>query len=147
MKKKENNVSTQTSSKVKTDPTPSSQKKSQSEDKVFTYCYILSTAKQREALDLTKGFHTKLEKTIKEFFTTRLHSIEIYKDRYILKLYETYSIGDKRRVGRLISEYCDLKAYVHKISYNNAQDSSGQLFRICNEKEKLKYLPERAKGA
>ena len=107
------------------------------DDKVYTYCYILSTMEQRKALDLTKRHKVKLEQVIKTFFTTRLVSITILKDRYILKLREYYELGDKRRLGRLISQECDLASYVHKVKYNNAQDTSGQLFRICKKKEEL----------
>lgn len=106
------------------------------DDTVYTYCYILSTLKQREALDLTKH-KAKMEKTINGFFEEMLVSVEIFKDRYILKLKEKYEIADKRRLGRLLSEQCGLKQYSRKILYNNNKDTSGQLFRICKEKDKL----------
>ena len=107
-----------------------------SDDTVFTYCYILSTLEQRKALDLTKH-KEKMTKTITSFFGDRLISVEIFKDHYLLKLKDAYEVSDKRRLGRLISENCDLKQYVRKVLYNNSKDSSGQLFRICKEKDKL----------
>jgi hypothetical protein len=103
-------------------------------DIVYKYCYILSTLEQRKALDLNK-YKTALVKVIKEFFAERLVEINIQKDRYLLILNEPYEVRDKRRLGRLISERCKLSAYSHKVKYNNNQDLSGQLFRICKEKE------------
>jgi hypothetical protein len=103
-------------------------------DTVYKYCYILSTIEQRKALDLIKH-KTKLVKTITEFFGERLIEIIVQKDRYMLTLNESYMVSDKRRLGRLISERVGLSSYSHKVQYNNNQDISGQLFRICKEKE------------
>ena len=63
-------------------------------------------------------------------------SVEVYPDHYYLVLSEPFSIAQKRRLGRLISEECNFRAYVHKVIYNNAQDTSGQLFRLCTDKDK-----------
>lgn len=100
----------------------------------YKYCYILSTIEQRKSLDLTKH-KTKLVKTITEFFAERLVEVVVQKDRYMLTLKDSFEVKDKRRLGRLISEKVELSKYVHKVKYNNAQDTSGQLFRICKEKE------------
>ena len=102
------------------------------DDTGYTYCYILSTLEQREKLDLTKH-KAKMVKTITAFFAERLISVEIYKDHYQLKLKDTYEVSDKRRLGRLISENCDLTSYVRKVHYNNRKDTSGQLFRVCKD--------------
>lgn len=107
----------------------------QSDDIRYSYCYILSTVAQRKALDLTKH-KAKLQKTIKSYFSEQLVSVEVYPDHYYLVLSEPFSIAQKRRLGRLISEECNFRAYVHKVIYNNAQDTSGQLFRLCTEKDK-----------
>ena len=103
-------------------------------DTVYKYCYILSTIEQRKSLDLTKH-KTKLVKTITDFFGEQLFEVVVQKDRYMLSLKDPYEVKDKRRLGRLISEKVELSKYVHKVKYNNEQDTSGQLFRICKEKE------------
>lgn len=128
--------------KVKKKETSKAKEKSllpPSKDTEYSYCYILSTAEQRKALDLTKH-KVKLEKTIKEYFAEQLVSLKIYKDHYHLVLNETYTVAQKRRLGRLISEKCDLQSYVYKVSYNNDKDSSGQLFRICKETDNISTL-------
>lgn len=98
-------------------------------DTGFVYTYILSTLEQRKAIDLTKH-KTKVEKVITDFFGDRLLSVEFQAHSYTLHLKNEYQAADKRRLGRLISENTDLKQYVHKILYNNSQDTSGQLFRL-----------------
>lgn len=103
-------------------------------DTLYKYCYILSTIEQRNSLDLTKH-KTKLVKTITDFFGDRLVEVVVQKDRYMLTLKDTYEVKDKRRLGRLISEKVELSKYSRKVKYNNSQDTSGQLFRICKEKE------------
>ena len=108
---------------------------SKNNDSVYSYCYILSTQEQRKALDLTKH-KVKLQKTIKNYFSEQLLSVEVYPDHYYLVLSEPFTIAQKRRLGRLISEQCNFRAYVHKVIYNNAQDTSGQLFRLCTKKDK-----------
>lgn len=116
--------------KTKNPPsTTKSTKQSKSNDRGYSYCYILSTLEQRKAIDLTKH-KTKLEKIMKQFFGDRLLSITFDKESYTLTLKDKYEVSDKRRLGRLISEGSDLKQYVHKILYNGNQDTSGQLFRL-----------------
>jgi hypothetical protein len=99
-----------------------------------TYCYILSTQEQRDSIDLTK-YKTKLSKVIKEFFTTRLVSIEIGKSTYTITLKELFTLGDKRKLGRVISDNTDLKQYVRTIAYNGGSDKSGQLFKIKKDRD------------
>ncbi len=119
---------------VKQTPTTKETTPPKSDDTEYTYCYILSTPEQREKLDLTKH-KVKMTKTITAFFAERLISLDIQKDHYILKLKDKYEVSDKRRLGRLISENCDLTSYVRKVHYNNKKDTSGQLFRICKDAE------------
>ena len=69
-----------------------------------------------------------LENIIKEYLGAKLIEIQIDKTSYTLILNVKLEVGDKRRLGRLISQNTDLKKYVRKISYNNSQDTSGQLF-------------------
>lgn len=117
-------------SKTKNPPsTTKSTKQSKSDDTGYIYCYILSTLKQRKAIDLTKH-KSKLEKIIESFFGDRLLSVEFTKESYTLNLKDVYEVADKRRLGRLISEGSDLKQYIHKVIYNGNQDTSGQLFRL-----------------
>ena len=126
-------VATQESVKIKklTSATKN-QKTSKTDDKGYTYCYILSTKEQKSAIDLTKH-KTKLEKIIKGFFGDGLISVEFNKESYTLNLKEEFLISDKRRLGRLISDGSDLKQYVRTVAYNGGQDKSGQLFRIKKE--------------
>lgn len=100
-----------------------------SDDTGFVYTYILSTPQQRELIDLTQ-YKTQLQHVITQFFGERLLSVEFQAHSYTLHLRDAYKVADKRRLGRLISENTDLKQYVRKISYNNSQDTSGQLFRL-----------------
>ncbi len=109
-------------------------KSTKSDDTSYTYCYILSTQEQRDSIDLTKH-KTKLTKVIKEFFTTRLLSLEVDKQSYTIKLNEVYTIGDKRKLGRTISTNTDLKKFVRTIEYNGKKDKSGQLFRIKKDSD------------
>ena len=103
------------------------------------YCYVLTTIEQRKAIKLTKH-KAKLEKIIKAYFSDRLLSLTFTDDSYTLTLKDEFHIGEKRRLGRLISEGSDLHKYVKKVIYNGSQDTSGQLFRlqkpseVCNEK-------------
>lgn len=101
------------------------------DDTTFTYKYVLSTPEQKKAIDLTK-YSKKLEEIIKAFFTTELVSVEVRSDSYSLILNESFKVGDKRRLGRLISQNSGLKQYVRTISYNNSKDTSGQLFKLKN---------------
>lgn len=98
-------------------------------DTGFIYTYTLSTPEQRKAIDLTQ-YKTQLQHVITQFFGERLLSVEIQAHNYTLHIKDEYKVADKRRLGRLISENTDLKQYVHKILYNNSQDTSGQLFRL-----------------
>ncbi len=93
------------------------------------YTYILTTKEQRKAIDLIKH-KSKLEKIIKGFFGERLLSLTFTKESYTLNIKDEYTIGDKRRLGRLISEGSDLKKFVKKVIYNGNKDTSGQLFRL-----------------
>jgi len=99
----------------------------------YTYTYVLSTLKQREAIDLTKH-KTKLQSIIKPYFGDRLISLSFDKESYTLQLKEPYEVADKRRLGRLISQGSDLKKHVFKVRYNNDESSSGQLFVLKKKK-------------
>ena len=98
------------------------------------YTYILTTLEQRKAIDLSKH-STKLKKIIEGFFEDRLLSVTFDKESYTLKLKDDFTIGDKRRLGRLISEGSDLQKFVKKVIYNGNKDTSGQLFRIKKSSE------------
>ena len=105
------------------------EKEPQTDDTAYIYCYILTTLQQRKAIELTQH-KSKLESIIKEFFGDRLIAVTFTDDSYTLTLKDEYLIGDKRRLGRLISQGSDLQKFVKKIIYNGNQDSSGQLFRL-----------------
>lgn len=109
--------------------TPKKPQTSKSDDKSYTYTYILSTTEQRKKIDLTK-YKAKLENILKEFFGARLKNIQIDKESYSLVLNDEFDIGDKRKLGRLISQDSGLKQYVNTIVYNENKDVSGQLFRL-----------------
>ncbi len=98
------------------------------------YSYILTTIEQRKAIKITQH-KSKLEKIIKSFFTDRLLNIKFTDDGYTLTLKDEFLIGEKRRLGRLISEGSDLHKFVKKVIYNGTQDTSGQLFRIQKSSE------------
>jgi len=94
------------------------------------YTYILTTIEQRKAIKL-KEHKSKLEKIIKGFFGDRLLSVSFTDESYTLNLKDEFSIGDKRRLGRLISEGSGLQKFVKRVIYNGAhKDVSGQLFKI-----------------
>ena len=117
-------------SKTKTQSLPAElPKESKADDTNYSYCYVLTTLEQRKAIKLTQH-KTKLEKIIKEFFGDKLLEVLFTDDSYRLTLTEEYTIGDKRRLGRLISEGSDLKKFVKKVIYNGNKDTSGQLFRL-----------------
>ena len=99
------------------------------------YTYVLTTIEQRQAIKLTKH-KSKLEKIIKSFFGDRLLNIKFTDDSYTLNLKDEFLIGEKRRLGRLISEGSDLHKHVKKVIYNGSQDTSGQLFRLQKPREK-----------
>jgi len=100
----------------------------------YEYCYILSTKEQRDSINLIK-YKTNLVKVIKEFFITSLVSVDIDKSTYTITLNKVFTIGNKRKLGRAISDNTDLKQYVRTISYNGKQDKSGQLFRIKKDSD------------
>ena len=93
------------------------------------YTYILTTQEQRKAIDLTKH-KSKLDKIIKGFLGERLLTISFTKENYTLSIADEFTIGDKRRLGRLISEGSDLQKFVKKVIYNGNKDTSGQLFKL-----------------
>ena len=93
----------------------------------FSYTYILSNTTQIKEINLI-DYKDALENIIKEYLGAKLIEIQIDKTSYTLILNVKLEVGDKRRLGRLISQNTDLKKYVRKISYNNSQDTSGQLF-------------------
>ena len=93
------------------------------------YTYVLTTIEQKQAIKLTKH-KSKLEKIIKSYFAERLLKIKFTDDSYTLTLKDEFLIGEKRRLGRLISEGSDLHKHVKKVIYNGTQDTSGQLFRL-----------------
>lgn len=103
-------------------------------NETFSYTYVLSCATQTKEINLV-DYKTSLEKIIKEYLGSRLISLVIDKNSYTLTLNNNYETGDKRRLGRLISQNSGLKQYVRKISYNNAKDVSGQLFVIKKNKK------------
>jgi len=121
--------------KTKNSPTTTKpQKKSKPDDTGYSYCYVLTTLEQKKAIKLTQH-KTKLDKIIKQFFWDRLIAVTYTDDSYTLQLKDEYSIGDKRRLGRLISEGSDLQKFVKKVIYNGQKDTSGQLFRIQKSSE------------
>ena len=104
-------------------------KTSKSDNTGNTYTYILTSPEQKKAIDLLK-FKTKLEKIMTDFFGERLIGVTFTKESYTLTLKDSYEVGDKRRLGRLISDNSGLKQFVRTISYNNEKDTSGQLFKL-----------------
>lgn len=100
--------------------------------KVFIYCYTLCTDEQKKNINLV-SYKVKLNKIFKEFFKDRLADVVVKKNGYTLKLKDPYTVGEKRKLGRVISENTDLKKYVYRITYNNNVDKSGQLFKICKK--------------
>lgn len=104
-------------------------------DTGYYYCYTLTTPQQRKAIKLLQH-KVKLEKIIREFFNERLLSVTFTDDSYTLHLKDEFSIGDKRHLGRLISQGSDLQKFVKRVIYNGAhKDISGQLFRIKKQSE------------
>jgi len=114
--------------------TPKKTQTSKSDDKCYTYTYILSTTEQRNKINLSQ-YKVKLEKICKEFFGPQLKNMQIEKQSYTLVLKEEFTTGDKRRLGRLISQNSGLKQYVNTIIYNGNKDASGQLFRLKKPSE------------
>ena len=107
----------------------------------FSYTYVLSNPTQIKEINLL-DYKDALEEIVKTYLQDKLINITIDKTSYTLILKSNFEVGEKRRLGRLISQNTDLKKYVKKISYNNSQDKSGQLFIL---KTKSKDENETAK--
>lgn len=103
----------------------------------FSYTYVLSNPTQIEEINLLE-YKEPLENIIKEYFQVKLVEVKIEKSSYTMILNVKLEVGDKRRLGRLISQNTDLKKYVRKISYNNSQDKSGQLFVLKKANKEVK---------
>ena len=108
-------------------PTPVKTKVDDKENTQFSYTYVLSNATQIKEINLL-DYKDALEDIAKTYLHDKLINITIDKTSYTLILKSNFEVGEKRRLGRLISQNTDLKQYVKKISYNNSQDKSGQLF-------------------
>lgn len=93
----------------------------------FVYTYSLSNPIQIKEINLL-DYKDSLQTVIKSYLDTKLIELHIDKSSYTLTLNKRFEVGEKRRLGRLISDNTELKKYVKKISYNNSQDKSGQLF-------------------
>ena len=122
-------------------PTPVKTKVDDKENTQFSYTYVLSNATQIKEINLL-DYKDALEDIAKTYLHDKLINITIDKTSYTLILKSNFEVGEKRRLGRLISQNTDLKKYVKKISYNNSQDKSGQLFIL---KTKSKDENETAK--
>ncbi len=107
------------------------------ESSQFSYTYVLSNATQIKEINLL-DYKDALEEIVKTYLQDKLINITIDKSSYNLVLNSSLEIGDKRRLGRLISQNTDLKQYVRKISYNNSQDKSGQLFVLKKANKEVK---------
>ena len=108
-------------------PTPVKTKVDDKENTQFSYTYVLSNATQIKEINLL-DYKDALEDIAKTYLHDKLINITIDKTSYTLILKSNFEVGEKRRLGRLIPQNTDLKKYVKKISYNNSQDKSGQLF-------------------
>jgi hypothetical protein len=108
-------------------PTLEKTKVDDKESSQFSYTYVLSNATQIKEINLLE-YKDALEEIVKTYLQDKLINITIDKSSYTMILNVKLEVGDKRRLGRLISQNTDLKKYVKKISYNNSQDKSGQLF-------------------
>ncbi len=122
-------------------PTPVKTKVDDKENTQFSYTYVLSNATQIKEINLL-DYKDALEDIAKTYLHDKLINITIDKTSYTMLLKSNFEVGEKRRLGRLISQNTDLKKYVKKISYNNSQDKSGQLFIL---KTKSKDENETAK--
>lgn len=103
----------------------------------FSYTYVLSNPTQIKEINLLE-YKEPLENIIKEYLQVKLVEVKIEKSSYTMILNVKLEVGDKRRLGRLISQNTDLKKYVRKISYNNSQDKSGQLFVLKKANKEVK---------
>lgn len=103
----------------------------------FSYTYVLSNPTQIKEINLL-DYKDALEDIAKTYLQDKLINITIDKSSYTMILNVKLEVGDKRRLGRLISQNTDLKQYVRKISYNNSQDKSGQLFVLKKANKEVK---------
>ena len=103
----------------------------------FSYIYVLSNPTQIKEINLLE-YKDALEEIVKTYLQDKLINITIDKSSYTMILNVKLEVGDKRRLGRLISQNTDLKKYVRKISYNNSQDKSGQLFVLKKANKEVK---------
>jgi hypothetical protein len=103
----------------------------------FSYTYVLSNPTQIKEINLL-DYKDALEEIVKTYLQDKLINISIDKSSYTMLLNSPLGVGDKRRLGRLISQNTDLKKYVRKISYNNSQDKSGQLFVLKKANKEVK---------
>src|SRR5574344_3075003 len=91
---------------------------------IFVYTYSLSNPIQIKEINLL-DYKDSLQTVIKSYLDNKLIELHIDKSSYTLTLNKRFEVGEKRRLGRLISDNTELKKYVKKISYNNSQDKSG----------------------
>lgn len=103
----------------------------------FSYTYILSNPTQIKEINLL-DYKDALEEIVKTYLQDKLISITIDKSSYTMILNVKLEVGDKRRIGKLISQNTELKKYVRKILYNNSQDKSGQLFILKKVNKEVK---------
>lgn len=132
-----NLIKKSTSSSKEVKPTVEKTKVDDKENTQFSYTYILSNATQMKEINLIE-YKDALQTIIKDYLKDKLLDITIEKTSYTMKLNVKLEVGDKRRLGRLISQNTDLKKYVRKISYNNSQDTSGQLFVLKKSDKEVK---------
>jgi hypothetical protein len=118
-------------------PTPVKIKVDDNETMQFSYTYVLSNPTQIKEINLL-DYKDALEEIVKTYLQDKLINITIDKSSYTMTLNVKLEVGDKRRLGRLISQNTDLKKYVRKISYNNSQDKSGQLFVLKKANKEVK---------
>lgn len=118
-------------------PTVEKTKVDDNETTQFSYTYVLSNPTQIKEINLL-DYKDALEEIAKTYLQDKLINITIDKSSYTIILNVKLEVGDKRRLGRLISQNTDLKKYVRKISYNNSQDKSGQLFVLKKANKEVK---------
>lgn len=118
-------------------PTVEKTKVDDNETMQFSYTYVLSNPTQIKEINLL-DYKDALEEIVKTYLQDKLINISIDKSSYTMILNVKLEVGDKRRLGRLISQNTDLKKYVRKISYNNSLDKSGQLFVLKKANKEVK---------
>lgn len=119
-------------------PTVVKTKVDDNETPQYSYTYVLSNPTQIKEINLL-DYKDALEEIVKTYLQDKLINITIDKSSYTMLLNLPLGVGDKRRLGRLISQNTDLKKYVRKISYNNSQDKSGQLFVLKKANKEVKH--------